>query len=215
RGGRGEARARVSRGGGEAPRRLGWGEEGGGRGLPLRASAGRFYLHPARPPQQVELEIDQLLRAEFRHLRADAERAAAQPPLERAQVLPLQPVDRIPGRMRLRYHRARELFSPVVVVALGAGEVELALAAVVSFSPGLEESLRLRVDPGRDRQSARLARDVGFEREQLLALVREGRCLLAVRAAGVDPLLEVERLAARGIERRIARCDPFHARLCV
>src|SRR5215831_2323129 len=113
--------------------------------------------------------------------------------------------------MRLRDDAPRELLAPVVVVAQRARQVELALAAVKGFASGFEKRLRLRVDLRRDRQAARLQRDVGGEREQLFALVGEGRRFLAIDAACVDPLLEVERLAARWIEGRVARRDPFHA----
>src|SRR5215831_13213482 len=113
--------------------------------------------------------------------------------------------------MRLRDDAACELLAPVVVVAQRARQVELSLAAVEGFASGFEERLCLRVDLRRDRQAPRLARDVGGEREQLVALVGKRRRLLAIDAAGVDSLLEAKRPAARGIEGRVARGDPLHA----
>jgi len=88
------------------------------------------HRHPARAPHQVELEIDHLGRAVIIRLGADADETVAQAPLERAEALPFQPIERVPGRVRLRDDVARELPSPVGVVTLGAREVELALAPV-------------------------------------------------------------------------------------
>src|SRR5437879_7190714 len=75
--------------------------------------------------------------------------------------------------MRLRNDVARELPSPVVVVALRAREVELALAPVERRAAGGEERPHPRGDRDVDRQAARLARDERGEREQLPALVGE------------------------------------------
>ena len=63
-----------------------------------------------------------------------------------------------------------------------------------------------------DRQAARLARDVGGQRQQLAALPGEGRGLLPVGAAHVDALLESDRPSLGGVERRMARGHALHAR---
>src|SRR6266850_5404515 len=120
-----------------------------------RPDGRRLHRHPARAPHQVELEIDQLGRAVVIRLRADADETVAQAPLERAEALPFQPIERVPGRVRLRDDVARELPSPVGVVTLGAREVELALAPVEGGAAGVEERLRARVDGDVDRQDAR------------------------------------------------------------
>src|SRR5206468_9513552 len=54
-------------------------------------------------------------------------------------------------------------------------------------------------------------RHIGAEREQLLALERQRRRLLALGAADVDLLIEVDRAPARSIESRIARRHALHA----
>src|SRR5262249_49272366 len=151
-----------------------------------------------------------LVGTELGDLRADAEDAVAQAPLERAQVLPLEAVDLVARRVGLRDQAAGEVLAPVVVVALRARQVELTLAPVEGLLSRFEERLRLRVDLRRYRHPARLPPDVGGEREQLLALVGERRGFLMIDAAGVDALLEVERLAPRGVERGIARRDALH-----
>ena len=93
---------------------------------------------------------------------------------------------------------AGELLAPVVVVALRAGEIELALAAVEGRAAGLDERLGPRV-VWRPRSACRATAvaTIGGERQQVLALVGERRRLLPLGAAEVDALLEVDRPAAR------------------
>src|SRR5262245_4170434 len=67
---------------------------------PSGAYTGRLEPHAARPPHEVELEVDELVRPQLGDLRAYAEDAVAQPPPERPQVLPLEAVDRVAGRVR-------------------------------------------------------------------------------------------------------------------
>src|SRR5712692_8278035 len=173
---------------------------------------GRLERHPRRAPHQVELEIDELGRAVFIRFRADSDQTVAQPSLERAESLPLQPVDRVPRRVRLWDDVARKPPSPVVVVTLAAGQVELALAAMEDRAAGIQERLRALIDRDLDRQAARLARDVDGQGQELSALPRERRRLLPVGAAEVDALLEVDRPSPGGVERRMARGHALHAR---
>src|SRR5450759_164423 len=74
---------------------------------------GRLDFHPARPPHQKQFEIDQIGRAEIVRLRARPDEAVAQPPIERADALPLEAVERVPGGMRLGNDVAREPLAPV------------------------------------------------------------------------------------------------------
>src|SRR6267154_5204869 len=126
----------------------------------LGPHGGGFDLHSPRAPHQEELQVDEFCGAEVGHLRADPDEAVAQPPLERAQALPLQAVQRVTGGVSLRNHAAREVLPPVVVVAQGAGEVELALAALEGFPARLEKRPGTRVDRRLDRKPARLAREI-------------------------------------------------------
>jgi len=48
--------------------------------------------------------------------------------------------------MRLRNRIAGELAAPVLIVALRAGDVELALATFVRGAPALQKGLQFRVD---------------------------------------------------------------------
>src|SRR5262249_18010668 len=113
---------------------------------------------------------------------------------------------------RLRDRRAGELLLPIVVVALCAGEIELALSAKEGRPPGLEERARALVDRDRDRHPARLTADISTERQQLLALGRKRGRLLLLGPADVDALLEADRPPTRRIERRVARRHALHAR---
>src|SRR5882672_6751580 len=112
--------------------------------------------------------------------------------------------------MRLRDRRAFELLLPIVVVALRAGEIELALPAIEHGAAGLEERPRALIDRGIDRHAARLPSHIGVEREQLLALEWQRRRLLAFGAADVDLLIEIDRATACRIEGRIAGGDALH-----
>src|SRR5258706_16124405 len=129
---------------------------------------------------------------------------SARAPRSGACPLPLEPIDRIARGMRLRDRAAGEALSPVVVVALRAGEIELTLPAVERCLP----------PPGAlvpfdgERHAAGLARDVRGEREQLPALVGERRRLLPLGAAGVDLLFQVHRPS--GSDLGIARGDALH-----
>ncbi len=114
--------------------------------------------------------------------------------------------------MRLRDRVAGQALAPVIVVTLAAGEVELALAAEEGRAAGVDKPPRSGVAGDGDGQAAGLPRDVGGEREQVPAFEFEGRSLLSPGAAKVDALLQVQRSAARGIERRVARRDALHAR---
>ncbi len=57
---------------------------------------------------------------------------------------------------------------------------------------------------------ARLARDVGGERQELLALEGERGSLLLLGAADIDAAFEVDRRAALGVEGRVARGHALH-----
>src|SRR5215469_2023140 len=76
--------------------------------------------HAAGAHHQVELEGDSFRRAVLVRLGAHSDHAVAQAPLQRAEALPLEPVDRISRRVRLRDHRTGEAFAPIVVMALAA-----------------------------------------------------------------------------------------------
>src|SRR5688572_21737868 len=169
-----------------------------------RAHRRRFKLHAARAPHEIELELDQLGSAMRILLCPHAGEAVAKAPRERAHGLPFQAVDRIAGGMRLRDRVAGELFPPVVVMALGAGEIELSLAAMEKCFASIDEGLdRLNLN----RHPPRLARDVRAQREQIAALVGELRRLVA------HLLLEAHELAVD--QRRVAYSHATHALACV
>src|SRR5215813_10425773 len=86
----------------------------------LAAHARRFYRQAARPPGEVELQIQQLPRSARQQLCAHAEQAAAETAMQRARGLPLQPVNRIGVAVALADRLAEEPTAPVAVVAMAA-----------------------------------------------------------------------------------------------
>src|SRR5215472_4523802 len=180
-------------------------------GFASRPHAGRLDRHAARALHQKQLERDVVRRAEVEGFGPHAGDAVAHPPLLRADALPLEPIDRIPGRMRLWHDVAGELLAPVVVVALRAGHVDLPLPQLVQRAALRDERREPRVDRLRDRQAARLAADESGERQQLVALELQRRRILPVTALEIDALLEVDRAAKALVERRIARGHALHA----
>src|SRR5437870_11988090 len=93
----------------------------------------------------------------------------SQPPLQRSKCLPFEPIERISGRMALRDRGAGKLLAPIVVVALRAGEIELALTLCEHDAAGFKKRPDVRVIRNVDRHAARLLSDIGCKREQLLA----------------------------------------------
>src|SRR5438445_12180827 len=113
--------------------------------------------------------------------------------------------------MRLRHRRGSKPLAPVVVMALRAGEIELALAELKEFAAGLDEGPRALILGDLNRQPLGLARHIGGKRKEFLALMgKRARLrkeflalmgkrarLLLLGAAQVDALLDVDRPAAR------------------
>ena len=110
---------------------------------------------------KVKLEVDKFRRAQGIRLGAHANEAVAQPPLQRAERLPFQTIERISIGMALRYRRAGELLPPVVVVTLRAGEIDLSLPLVEHIATGLQERLGALVAGHIDRHAPRLPSDIG------------------------------------------------------
>src|SRR5439155_1674588 len=116
-----------------------------------------------------------------------------------------------------------EVFEKASGVLIARVELpESATGALVTYFAGEKQYIVVAIDGrGRsavlvdgdvDRHAARLAREVGGQRQELLALVGERRRLLAIDAAEIDPLLERDRPAPRGVERGMARGHARHAR---
>src|SRR4051812_11279141 len=112
--------------------------------------------------------------------------------------------------MALHQRNPGQLLAPVLIVAVLAGQIELALARRIELAARRDERLRLFVLRDRDRKPARLPADVGGEREQIAALVRERLGLLLFDAAQIDALLDIDWASVRRTERRIARGYAAH-----
>src|SRR3954447_2562413 len=88
----------------------------------------RLHRHPAGAPHQIEFELDQLLGSVSVSLCTDSADACAQTTLQGAERLPFQPVKRITGGMPLGDGRAGKALIPILVMAIGARQVELTLS---------------------------------------------------------------------------------------
>src|SRR5262249_42965399 len=126
-----------------------------------------------------------------------------------SQRLPFKAIERVARRMALRHDNAGELLARVGVVAVRAGEIELALAPLENGAARANEWL----EPGIvafDREPARLARDGRGEGEEVLALVSQRWCLLLLSPADIDAGLQVNRRGPLGIVGWIARGHTLH-----
>ena len=158
----------------------------------LRPDRRRLEFQALGALHEVELQRDIFRCIERPGFGADSDQAVAQPSLQRTQRLPFQPIDRIAGRMRLGNDDARQLLAGIVVVADGAGEIELALAAAIDLRALRAERLEARVVGRGDRQVARLVRDIGGERQQVAILGRQPVGLLMLGAAEMDAGFQVD-----------------------
>src|SRR5438477_6588112 len=100
---------------------------------------------------------------------------------------------------------------PIVVMAIGAGEIELALTLHVQAAAFCDEGLELRIAAGRDRSAAGLLRDERRERQQIADFIGERRGLLLAGAAQIDALLEIDGAAERLVEGGVSGRDTLHA----
>src|SRR5215213_513329 len=180
------------------------------RSVSLRPYRRRLDRHAACAPHQEKLKVDIFVGPISVRLRPHADQAVAQTALQRTQALPLQAIERIAVGMALYQRDAGELLSPIVVVAVLAGQIELALARAVELAARLDELLGLLVRHHCDRHPPRVFSDKRTEREQIAALMRKRRRLLLLGAAEIDTLFDVDRAVPGGRERRVARRDAAH-----
>src|SRR5258706_12305502 len=91
------------------------------------------------------------------------------------------------------------------------GQVELPLPLVEEIPAGSREGREPFILWRRDRLAARLARHIGRQRQQVVALVAQRRGLLGPGALAIAALFGVDRPAAWDVESRIAHCQSPHA----
>src|SRR5262249_48818553 len=112
--------------------------------------------------------------------------------------------------MPLRQGDHGELPAAVVIMTMGAGEVELALPLAEEATPCIDEGLQSGL-VALNGKPARLAGDQGREGEQGLALAWGLRGPLMLGTAEVGAPGEVDRRSPLGIVGRIARGKALHA----
>src|SRR5438874_7148470 len=127
----------------------------------LPAYARNFERQALRSPSEVELEISELRRARTRHFGADPEEARPDPPLQRAERLPFQPIGRKGVAMPLTEGLGVQTLAPALLVTLTAGEIHLAVSRRIQRAAAFEARARRSVDAHGERHAARLHRHVG------------------------------------------------------
>src|SRR5262245_6680961 len=113
--------------------------------VPSRPHGRALHWHAPRAPHEECLQCQELRRAVTIAFRPHADHAIAQPPLQRSQRLPFEPIEGIAGRMSLRHGDAGKLAAPVVAVAVRAGKVELPLTALKEGTPSADDGLEARI----------------------------------------------------------------------
>jgi len=113
--------------------------------------------------------------------------------------------------MRLGDDAAGQAPAGVVVMALRAGEIELAAPLGIQRRPAGEGRRQAWILRRGHRRAARLVGDEGGQRQQGLAFPRQ-RAGAAGRAMRDDPPGQVDGRARRPIPGRIARRHPAHRR---
>src|SRR5690606_21411165 len=150
-------------------------------------------------------------RAVIQNLRAHTQAARAQTAVKGAERLPLEPINGKSRRMALADGVSSELPAPVLIMTLGASEVELTLPHREELAACLEMAGCGSVDRHRDGHSPGLIGDEGCKSQQLIRFIRERLRALPLASALVDPQLDVEQLAGGLIDHRVARRHAFHA----
>src|ERR1700712_1067896 len=100
---------------------------------------------------------------------------------------------------------------PIVVMAVGAAEIELPLPMHEQLASFRDEALKPGIGNFSDGGAARVLSYESRQRKQLAAFVGQRRRLLVPGAAQVDALLQVDRTAENLVEGGIAGRDAFHA----
>src|SRR4051794_34969320 len=116
-----------------------------------RADGRGLDRQPAGAPSEKQFESDDLGGIAAIGFSPHSGEAFAQPPSYRSESLPLQAIQRVAGRVRLRDHRAGKALAPIVVMTLRAGQVQLPLPVLKDQSPGFDEGSGPLLIGNRDR----------------------------------------------------------------
>ena len=179
-----------------------------------RAGAGaycrRLDRQPGPPDLEEGFELDPFGRIGRPGLGTHAGHAVAQAALQRTECLPFQAVQRVAVRMTLRDRGAAQASAPARIVAVGAGQVELAHPPFEQATAAFAHRIESGVGIGPQRQAPGRMRDECRQRQALDALRRPARQPLVPGPALRDPLRQPERLAPARIPARIPRCHIVH-----
>jgi len=135
--------------------------------------------------------------------------------VQRADIVPFEAVGRVAGAGAVADGVAAQFLADEAVMALLAGQVELALPALEEGLAGLVIGFGRAVGLHIDRQAARQRAEIGGHRQKLGALIAEGGLSLALDTALLDAVFEVEQLAGGRIDLRVMRRGAAQALLRV
>jgi hypothetical protein len=107
-----------------------------------------------------------------------AAHAVAQTALQRAYVLPLQPINRVAVRMGPGNQGAAQGLASVIVVALDTGQIKLTDTLQITLLAARQRRCQPRICDRPYRHAARLKVNITLQPQQAGTLQREGRRLL-------------------------------------
>src|SRR5262245_56221107 len=127
-------------------------------GVQLTAPTSRAYrrgldFQPICAPRHVEFELNELDCTVRICLRAHSDQAITEAPLQGPKLLPLQPIHRVSGRLRLRNNVSSHALPPVIIVTLRAGNIELSLASFKKRATCVKKGIEAFVDCNLNRNS--------------------------------------------------------------
>src|SRR6202048_2530255 len=106
---------------------------------------------------------------------------------------------------------ARELPSPMDLMALSAGKIKLTLSRKEHLATVLEKRSGALIDSDTDRHAARLESDIGTDRQKLLAFERQRIGFLLLGTTDVDARRNVHWPGTGPVDGRGAGRHVFHA----
>jgi hypothetical protein len=119
-------------------------------------------------------------------------------------------VNRKPVELSLTDHVAAQPHADAVVVALAAGQIELAPARIIERLALIKERLRGTINGDIHRLSARLHGNVGRQGQQVFGLISQRRDLHVRLAFAIDAHFQIDQAIGCRIENRVTRRHARH-----
>lgn len=104
----------------------------------------------------------------------------------------------------------QKLAAGILLMTMGAGQIHLALTAVISVAAPLEVHTVRVIDLDIDRHAAGLMGDVSGQRQQFFGFVTQDIRTLPLLTTLIDSPLQIAQFPATDIPARISRGDTLH-----